>query len=413
MSFSTQTHQQPSTAQFGKYLTMSLELQQASMFSTYIMWASCAGYVAACMVTFALFFHSLFTFIKLFYLKKQNEHVPKEKLPYTLVTIYLMIYFIFTFGDSLTASNILTGISKEDYPEWRCIFASCIAWTLGGINHSVLFIILLYRIAHSFKGSEFAYKPCVYRSLFIIAPCPAILGLYGVYVVISGTSFVIKYDTASNLTWCAAYEDKETAAAYFIITAVYGSTIFIGYFTLLYLFIRGLWLLNKQMIEHFMNEHFQNKTILMPMHSPPVQQLPSCSATPTDQFAETENLQNNNNNTPPIYPKRLSVQNVMKEWHLSSPSAKKRCKPELERIVKLHNLIKKQTILVVTVIVTDITLAITAGINVELTNLNGWDIIINAICVWLMIDTSTACWNKCKCIFCWCCYYNTDQINNM
>ena len=105
------------------------------------------------------------------------------------------------------------------------------------------------------------------------------------------------------------------------------------------------------------------------------------------------------------------MNNAWKSWEKQSEDNKERSKHELERIVKLHNLIKKQTILVVTVIITDITLGIASTMKPELTNLNGWNIMVNAICVWLMIDTSKRYWNVCRRYgLCLICYRTSNEM---
>ena len=42
---------------------------------------------------------------------------------------------------------------------------------------------------------------------------------------------------------------------------------------------------------------------------------------------------------------------------------------------------------------------------------SGWDIIVNAICVWIMLDTSKWYWNVCKRYgVCVCCYGKTNEM---
>ena len=59
-----------------------------------------------------------------------------------------------------------------------------------------------------------------------------------------------------------------------------------------------------------------------------------------------------------------SVDIVMDEWDKQKDIAKRSSKPEVDRILKLHNLIKKQTILVFIAILSTICLWIGAAINI-------------------------------------------------
>ena len=79
--------------------------------------------------------------------------------------------------------------------------------------------------------------------------------------------------------------------------------------------------------------------------------------------------------------------------------------------MELHNLMKKQTILVFVSILSTITLGILAIINVNMVFQAGWDTIVNMICVWMMLNTSKRYWICCrKYGLCICCYWKVNQI---
>ena len=73
--------------------------------------------------------------------------------------------------------------------------------------------------------------------------------------------------------------------------------------------------------------------------------------------------------------------------------------------MNLYGLIKKQIILFVIVMISSLTFNTAISINHDLVVQFGWDLLIKAICVWLMLKTSNKYWNCCKKYgLCRCCY---------
>ena len=75
---------------------------------------------------------------------------------------------------------------------------------------------------------------------------------------------------------------------------------------------------------------------------------------------------------------------------------KQELKTEVQRIMKLHNLMKKQTILVCISMCSAILCFVGTEIEGYLYHEARWDIIIDSIYIWLMLDTSKIYWNACK-----------------
>ena len=79
--------------------------------------------------------------------------------------------------------------------------------------------------------------------------------------------------------------------------------------------------------------------------------------------------------------------------------------PEKDKITNLHNLMKKQTILVGIAITSTGCIWIGSFMYGDLAFLSSWDNCINAVCVWLMFDASNRYWELCKTKgICKCCY---------
>ena len=82
------------------------------------------------------------------------------------------------------------------------------------------------------------------------------------------------------------------------------------------------------------------------------------------------------------------------------------------RIIKRHNVMKKQTILVSIAIVSTTIYTVWAGITSSAVYEFGWDACVNTICVWMMLSSSKRYWNLCKDYgVCRCCFYHTGDLN--
>ena len=141
-------------------------------------------------------------------------------------------------------------------------------------------------------------------------------------------------------------------------------------FSVLWMFNRGLWLLNKEMIKGFMKEHRKHGHVV--------------------------------DNTSTSAVQDLKV--VVDEYNNDG----KDVDASVVRIIRLYNLMKKQTILVCIPVVSMILLGIWTGIDSAAIYEFGWVLIINMICLWMMLSTSKRYWNLCKDYGCCvCCYQKT------
>ena len=109
--------------------------------------------------------------------------------------------------------------------------------------------------------------------------------------------------------------------------------------------------------------------------------------------------------------RKISINQVLDSWKRQSTINRDQLRPEVQRIMALHNLIKKQTILVCIAITGTITYFICTGIYFDFALESGWDVLVNSICVWMMLDTSKVYWNACrKYGICSCCYRKTNKL---
>ena len=378
-------------------------ISQSPPFGSIVFWFGCIGNITAVIITFALFCQLSVSYVKRF-IKSPSDKDPKpyptptkSKIPYILVMIYLTTTFIQSVIFSSLATNIITS-RNLNFSHIRCLSGFMGTVICLGINMLLLSIIFLHRVYVIFNNSAFEYATCTYRVLFaLILTIPTIcITITCISIVSISASFIVYYDEDSKLAWCTGNENILRRIASMSV-ALWQT---VSNLVLLSLFVKGLWRLNKQLMAHFMKEHDANSIELPPLN-PSHKAVTSSSAV----------LDENDLGTPRSRPNKVSAGNVLSSWGRQSTVDRKQLKPEVERIMTLHNLIKKQAILVFVATVTTLTFWIAAGINQLFLLQFGWDIIVNAICVWMMLDTSKVYWNLCKKYgICICCYLKENRV---
>ena len=83
-------------------------------------------------------------------------------------------------------------------------------------------------------------------------------------------------------------------------------------------------------------------------------------------------------------------------------------------ILRLQNLMKKQTILVFIALISSLVYWSLISFFPAMLIQSGWDIVINVVCIWLMFGISTKHWNcLTKYLCCNACFADTDKFRNV
>ena len=366
-----------------------------------VLWSGCIGWMAVMIISLFLFLQLLYGFINKFKIADRNDHF-KLKTPYMLVMLYLVLSFVSSIIFLTLETNMLTPRTLK-FTKARCESAWIMKGAFHGINYMVLSFIFLHRIYIVFKGSAFEYNPWVYRSFFcfIITSCPIIFTV--LYLPLIGKfQAILKYDPITNLAICAA---QTWDPLDFVVLSITSSIVqIISFIGLLVLFIRRLHSLNMEMMASFVKETMTNKPNVVESesgrndHATAADSASQSSQSSLDVAANTNRIQ-------------PCVSAVLDLWDGQSISRKHQSRTKLARIMRLHNLMKKQTILVFIAIVSSITSWIAVGIDADIVQEMGWDNAVNLICVWLMLDTSKGYWNICrKYGICFCCYWRSNKM---
>ena len=110
---------------------------------------------------------------------------------------------------------------------------------------------------------------------------------------------------------------------------------------------------------------------------------------------------------------QVSIDIVLEEYGASKAKneTNKQMELSVKEIMELHNLIKKQSILVGIAVSSTLMLGISVYMNDWMIMEIGWDFSVNAICVWLMLNCSKKYWMCCrKYGLCKCCYCSADVV---
>ena len=154
---------------------------------------------------------------------------------------------------------------------------------------------------------------------------------------------------------------------------------------LLYMFIKRLWAVNKVFIEMFAKEYCD---------------IPGRSQGRIGMGTVFDSL---------------DEQSVSRKLHEESISRSRKSIKETaesaKHILKLHDIIKKQTILVsISMISSVLVLILIVFVDVWIALQIHWDVIVNAICVWLMLGSSQRYWLFCTKTCVRCCYLKENMI---
>merc|ERR1712154_695250 len=88
-------------------------------------------------------------------------------------------------------------------------------------------------------------------------------------------------------------------------------------------------------------------------------------------------------------------------------------KRSIMRIIKIKNIMKKQTILVCIALMSSIIYWLVSIWYSPISIQSGWDIIINSLCIWLMFGSAENVWNWIsRYICCHICYRDLKHIKN-
>ena len=368
------------------------------------------------------------TKLKQFHYEAVNKR-NRQKIISCLTIAYLISSLITCLMYSFVRSNLLTRTNYYSFSIYRCSVGYFISISMFSISQTFMYCLFIFRIQIIFNETVYQYKPYYYTILYALNICHIIivhiaLIIFAIYNN-QHQSYILYYSHYDDkLAFCSLDFTKNqnimssnpSIVVLFIFTLIIQ---FVIAFSLLWMFIKGLRDLNSSLLEQYINDHLDmnsndmenlNDTIL----NKTVQHrhdYTSSSSLTIDLSQMSENKEETRSRS------STSLEMVMRrKSELSKSGTNGYCIDNdhgLQRVIRMHTLIKKQTILVVIAIFSALLTWILYLFIHKIWLLAAWDIILNSICIWLMFSFTKKYWKFAK-RYCFCkiCYLH-DRIDQL
>ena len=288
---------------------------------------------------------------------------------YILVIVYNILTLIACLSFGFLRTNLFTFIPIDKFTPTQCHIGYWLQYIPISLATTFLYLLFIYRIDLSFRGTLYAYRPCIIKFYYIITIILEINFIItrSLGILRDGPWAVSYHDDISILHCSKTTSSTTTRTLSQLLSAGIGlfATLFMN-ISLLYMFARSLWKVRKDTVAAYMVEHQPDSTV---------------SANTTDIVMETVNKH--------------------KHGHAKNNT-------NFEEIVELHNLIKKFTILVGIAMTSSLIYLVLIVVHWKVSFCFAWDYGINMICLWMLLGSSKKYWDWCKSYgLCKCCYYKT------
>ena len=380
------------------------------------LWTARAGAIIGIVITFILFINVSQNYRTIFS-KSSSSKVKKNKLSSTtpkklgfiLVFTYIISGLIAQISNLFLRSNSLTLISIDSYNIIHCKTGYIISWIVGGIMISTLYLMFLYRIWIAFEGSVYQYNIYILKSFvgLTIIQLLVIISDRIIRAFFSDTQWIIEYDPKSGLLYCFADASQGGITVFIYFLALVYLVINGG---LLYMFANGLYKLKKEMTALFAVEMQETSQ----MSLPDLNSIGSKSKSKTEKskssttHSEHEDHDGTIVDIDDLARARSTSRSTTKDVHKKhrKHSVNKHKDDEKDMITKLHDLIKKQTILAFIPILSTFIWSIWGIFDPLIIQQASWIFLINIVCSWMMLVTSEKYYLFCtKYGLCKCCYF--------
>eukprot|EP01084_Bolivina_argentea_P249161 416979_1 len=326
---------------------------------------------------------------------KQSTQTRIKQQSYLLIIIYLLSNCVSSASYAFIRTNVITQIDRGQWTAGICATGYVLSYLSYYISIAMLYIIFIWRVKISFQGSVSEYNNCILYPFLAVIVIVIFALLIEIILLVTAAEWILLHGESSNISFCGNNAvDKiilsDIDAILSVIVAIFHIAMSIG---LLYMFIRGLVLVNRILIKSFVTEHVHPDAINL------------------NNIVQRQ-TEINKFDLKDISPDAISVKTVLAECTDATKTAveRKHLSREASKILVLHDLVKKQTILVATSIISSALLWILGAVNDWFILELYWDMSINAVCVWLMLASSNKYWDLCKksCLRCF--YVKENRI---
>ena len=361
--------------------------------------------ILSLIICIIILIHSLYNYRVIFSRHHQaGSRNAQSKTPYlmTIANIILAIFSICSFmimrtttvffdpefkNGEIQSFNPFLSIELQCKLGWVSFFFPSLLWFCSCP------IIFLSRIRGLFKGSAYAFRPCVFKTFHAVIVL--ILLSHGVYgaIIPFEADWIIYHEEKFDIYYCGA-EYRQRNKAFLTITTVITSLMVVCLdFSLLYMFVSGLWKLHKTMIGQFVTEHIEDED--------------------KDQQDDDEDIDavSQRHGTD----MSMSIDIVITKYRQSRDFSRDRTMSNAaKRIFRLHNLVKKMTILMFISMLSNLAYITFLAVEPMTSQIFGMPMTIKVVCIWLMCANASRYWMCCqKYGICACCYLNVNDIRGL
>eukprot|EP01084_Bolivina_argentea_P299313 515919_1 len=381
-------------------------------------YTSAIGSIIAIIVITILLIHTLHHYIKIFH--RSNDNIPQDKCIYILYfTIALLSLFI-CIQYAFVNSNLFTRKTVDDFSSIQCAFSHFSSLTGIVIGSMCVYTLLIRRIEIAFQNSMYKYPKQLYIILHSLLLIGSAASLTFLYISLPNYEYILYYFNSTDYLYCTAETARNTSTVlYDFIGLCIFITVQISYnIILLYLFTKRLYALQIQLVQqHIKEKHKIRMTDYTEKKGHAVMDSDTgidSTGTFVDSGDESFPKSTKSKSNLDVPATAADFVNVKKRTFSVEDviyAAKNENDYGAQRIMSLHKLIKKHTILIVIGICSSIIwLLVNYFISdwfwIEIV----WLLMINNIILWLMFQSAEKYWKFttrycfcCVCYYCCCC----------
>eukprot|EP01084_Bolivina_argentea_P152914 266647_1 len=234
---------------------MTIQIENERDLHAYYYYVSSIGAIFTSVVVCMTLMHVIRHYIKVFHSKNTNEcDIPQAKTSYimfilmSITTLFICLFYGFFRG------NMFISFNKNQFSLWICESTYYSVFLLLIIYSIILYSLFIYRIQIVFTGTMYQYPQILfiilYGLLFIGFSTCAILLFYAY----PKNTFAIFQFEDTELLYCGATDETAYYTSNFIATLLYVSLTIIFNIVTLYLFTTKLYALQTELMDQYIRE---------------------------------------------------------------------------------------------------------------------------------------------------------------
>eukprot|EP01084_Bolivina_argentea_P230599 389028_1 len=364
---------------------MALNMEKSDAVLHY--YASSIGSIICLMAILLTLIHTIYHYNRTFNHSQSRKH---NRTDYILFFMLCFFALIPCTQYAFIRSNLITKQSPESFTKFQCAFGFWSIWTAFSMVNALVYAIFVWRVQTALKDSFFKYPTKLYISLHIFLITVTLILLILVWIPYPYTTYILYYFDSIHHVYCGSltnpeHNDDSLNRIYFAGHFVFVFSNVLLDIILCYMFTTRLYAIKLKLVTRHTSES----------------RMQSVSSTPRTNVEMT----NGNDNTGGTINRTITLQELENEAAQSRSAG---------RILTLHHLIKKHTILVWIIVIANLMyiMCLIFGGSWFVTQMV-WVLSVHITCTWLMFGSASKYWRfltgYCCCYLCYC--YNKRDVN--